>query len=294
MARATANEPAVTTRTSETVPAAVPVMRAALVVPPSDAIARAVPTHGESHAIADRAAELFAVFTARLCALGVTATELPASDAPFGSACGDLAAAFPDGAFLMRPSDLSRRPELAAVEAALGRANEPIVGRIAAPGLLDGGDVLRVGGTYYVGVPRVRRSELGIPAVAHGNALGRTSFAAAARERGFAVVEVPYNANVLRLRSVAAAIDDKTVLVASGVLDAAAFSGCRLLEAPRGEDLGAGVLSVGPRRVLANLRFRKTLPLLRKAKVAVEVIDLWEFGKLGITPSLLALPIRTP
>jgi hypothetical protein len=52
------------------------------------------------------------------------------------------------------------------------------------------------------------------------------------------------------------------------------------------------VLALGNRRVLANLRFRETTPLLRKAKFTVESIDLWEFGKIGATPSVMALALK--
>jgi hypothetical protein len=52
------------------------------------------------------------------------------------------------------------------------------------------------------------------------------------------------------------------------------------------------VLALGSRRVLANLRFRETIPLLRAARVAVDAIDLWEFGKIGVTPSTLALALK--
>jgi hypothetical protein len=31
---------------------------------------------------------------------------------------------------------------------------------------------------------------------------------------------------------------------------------------------------------------------LRKAKIAVEALDLWEFGKIGATPSLLVLALK--
>ena len=260
-------------------------------MPPVAALARVAPVHGESSPIPDRALEQFAVFGKRLAALGVAATTLAAGGEPLGSLCVDAAVVFADGAFLMRPSDLARRGEVAAVEAALASAGIPIVGRIAAPGLLDGGDVLVAGGTLFIAVPRARRSELGIPPMRHGNRLGREQLAAYARGAGFAVAEVALNEDVLRLRSVAAALDDRTVLCAPGVLDAAAFAGFETIEVPRGEDYAAGVLTLGPRRVLANVRFRRTLPRLRKAKIAVDAIDLWEFGKAGITPSLLALAV---
>jgi dimethylargininase len=249
------------------------------------------PVHGESHAIVERAREQFGVFTNRLSVAGVACGALEHGGAP-QVLCADLAVVFADGAFLMRPSDLRRRAEIAQAEAALARAGVPILGRIEAPGLLDGGDVLPAADTLYIGVARQRRAEFGIPAFVHGNALGREQLAAFARARQMRVVEVPMNADVLRLRSVASLLDAETLVYAPGVIDGTVLGALKLIEAPRGEDYGAGVLTLGPRRVLANLRFRQTTPLLRKAKVAVESIDLWEFGKLGITPSLLALVLK--
>jgi hypothetical protein len=49
---------------------------------------------------------------------------------------------------------------------------------------------------------------------------------------------------------------------------------------------------LGGRRVLANLRFRYAVPMLRKAKLDVVAIDLWEFGKVGGGPPSLVLPIK--
>jgi len=268
-------------------------LRAALVVKPSPALAGVQPTHGESHAIGERALEQFAVFTNRLAAHGVAATVLESSvAAPLAALSADAAVFFQDGAFLMRPSDPKRRSEIAAVEAALVAAQIPIVGRIVAPGLLDGADVLLAGDVAYIGVPRMRRSEIGIPAAVHGNVLGREQLAAYVATRNMRAIPVAINTDVRRLRAVASLVDAQTLLFAPGVIDGSAFTGLRLLEAPRGEDYGAGVLALGPGRVLANVRFRKTLPLLRKAKIAVDAIDLWEFGKIGATPSLLALALK--
>ena len=218
------------------------VMRAAFVVPPSAGLAAVHPVHGESNAIVERAREQFTVFANRLVAAGVKCAVPESEAAGASSLCADIALLFPEGAFVMRPSDLRRRGEVAAVEAALARAGIPIVGRIEAPGLLDGGDVLRVGDTVFIGVPRQRRAEVGIPAFVHGNALGREQLAAYARSLGRTVVEIAMNADVLRLRSVAAALDAETVLYAPGVIDGSVFAGLRTFEAPRGEDYGAGRL----------------------------------------------------
>jgi dimethylargininase len=263
------------------------------VVPPSAGIAAIRPVHGESHAIAERAIEQHRIFTGRLFAYGVKTVEAePDAGAPFGPMCADGAVVFADGAFIMRPSDLRRRAEIAALEAALGRAQIPIVGRIEAPGLLDGGDALLSGDTLFLGVMTKRAAETGIPSTVHGNALGRDQLASYARSKGLHVVEVAMADEALRLKSVASFVAADTLLFAPGLLDAAAFGNVKKIEAPRGEDFGAGVLALGNRRVLANLRFRETTPLLRKAKFTVESIDLWEFGKIGATPSMMALALK--
>jgi dimethylargininase len=268
-------------------------LRGALIVRASSAIAREAPVQGESNAIAERARDQQDVLIARLSAHGVATAVLEAqADAPQGWAVGDCAVVFPQGAFLMRPSALGRGSELPAVEAALAAAGVPIIGRIAAPGLLDGGDVLLGPQTLFLGVPLGRQSEIGIPVAVRGNAAGRAQLAAYARSAGYEVVEVPLAAEVRRLRSVASLVASETVLVAPGLADAEAFGGLKRLEARRGEDYGAGVLTLGERRVLANLRFRETVPMLRKSKIGVDAIDLWEFGKIGATPSSLVLALK--
>ncbi len=268
-------------------------LRAVVVVHPSAALASIPPLHGESNAIAERAIEQFGVFTGRLAAHGVKVLGAePVDGAPFGTFCADGAVIFADGAFLMRPSDLRRRGEIAPLEVALTAAGIPIVGRIEAPGLLDGGDVLLAGDTLFIAVSTPRRNEAGIRASLHGNALGREALAAYARSKSIKVIEVLVAAEASRLRSVASLVDTQTVLFATGLVDGAAFAGMQTIAVPRGEDFGAGVLALGNRRVLANLRFRETIPLLRKAKIAVDAIDLWEFGKIGATPSSMALALK--
>jgi dimethylargininase len=268
-------------------------LTAALVAPPSPAIAHAVPLHGESHAIAERASEQHAIFVGRLRAYGVAVTTLEGTSAhPLDSLAADLAVVFRDGAFVMRPSDLERRRSVAVVEAALQAAGVPIVGRIESPGLLDGGDVVRIGDTLFVGVPVARASDVGIHARSHGNALGREQLATYARANGLDVVDVEMSAECRRLRSVVAPLDTASVIVAGSLVDARAFAKYEIVSVPQGEDYGGGVLAVGGRTVIANLRFAETYKALRRAKVTVDAIDLGEFGKGGTTPSLLALALK--
>jgi hypothetical protein len=83
-----------------------------------------------------------------------------------------------------------------------------------------------------------------------------------------------------------------TVVAAPDRVDLVAATDLRVIEVPRGEELAAGVLALGERLVVANLRFRESIAILRKAKIAVEAIDLWEFGKGGFGPFSLALAVK--
>jgi dimethylargininase len=265
-------------------------LRAAIVFAPTPELSHLAPLQSEPNSIAERAREQFGIFTGRLAAAGVRTIEAASSAlSPFGA---DGAVVFPEGAFLMRPSDVRGRGAMAALETMLGDAGVPIVGRIEAPGLLDGGDVLFSGTTLYLGVTAARQAETGVPFVTRGNALGRAQLAAYARAKNIAVVDVAMASEVRRLRSVASLVDAKTIVVASGLLDASAFAGLDRIDVPRGEDYAAGVLALGNRRVLENLRFRETLPRLRASKRIVDAIDLWEFGKVGATPSSMVLALK--
>jgi len=61
---------------------------------------------------------------------------------------------------------------------------------------------------------------------------------------------------------------------------------------PRGEEVAAGVLAFDERSVIVNLRYRYSIGLLRAAKIEIEAIDLWEFGKAGIGPFQLVLATK--
>ena len=83
-----------------------------------------------------------------------------------------------------------------------------------------------------------------------------------------------------------------TVIAAPAKVDVTGVSGMTIVEVPLGEEYAAGVLPLGEMRVLANLRFRESLAIMRKAKIAVEAIDLWEFGKAGAGVFSLVLAVK--
>jgi dimethylargininase len=264
------------------------VLTAALVLRPSAAVDRLAPIKGEPSPIADRAREQHAIFVGTLRDHGVHVHEMePVSESPTETLVADCAIVLPQGAIIARPSQLERRSEVVAVERHLSELGVPIVGRIEAPGLLDATDVAVGLETVFVGVPRA-----GTGLRRRSNELGRKQLEAIVSQRGYRVVELAIANDVPRLRDVFSIVGTELAIAAPERVDLVAASGLRIVEVPRGEELAAGVLALGERRVIANLRFRESIALMRKARIAVEAIDLWEFGKAGFGPFSLALAVK--
>ena len=256
-------------------------LRAAVLVKPTASLEHATPLPGEPGAVYARALEQHEILRKTLAYFGVETIVLePRGEDPYETAVGDAAAVFEDGALIMRPSAMSRRGEADRLESEFSRLDVPIAGHIAAPGLLDGGDVLIVGHTAFVGVS------------ARSNEIGRSGFATVARARGFDVVEVALAAGASALRSFASAVAHDTIVIAPDKVDAGAFAGFRTILLERGEERAAGVICLGEHHVIADVRYRTSLARMRRAGIVVEGIDLYDFEKVGTTPSLLALALK--
>ncbi len=256
-------------------------LRAAALVRPTPAIERAMPLPGEPGAVYSRALEQHDVLRKTLQYFGVDAIAIePRGEDPFESSVIDAALAFEDGAIIMRPSEMSRRGEADRIEAEFARIDVPIAGHVAAPGLLDGGDVILAGGTAFVGMS------------GRGNTLGRAGFTAVAQAHGYRTVEVKLAAGVRSLQSVVSAVAKDTVIIAPDSADPSAFNGFNVITVNLGEEMAAGVICLGERHVIADVRYRTALVRMRKAGLVVEGIDLYDFEKIGITPSHLVLALK--
>jgi dimethylargininase len=260
----------------------------AIVCAPSSSIDCLLPIKGEPSPIADRAQEQHKILVRTLRDRGVNVTVLDSTlGTPTEALIADCAIVLPQGAILTRPSDVDRRAEVLSVERALDAAGIPIAGRIEAPGLLDATDVALAGDRVFIGVPRP-----GAGLRLRSNAIGRAQLAAFAAAADLRVVELAIAPDVPRLRNVFNVVAADAVVAAPDLVDLVPVRDLRVIEVPRGEEFAAGVLAFGPRRVIANLRFRYSIGLLRAAKIEVEAIDLWEFGKAGVGPFSLVLATK--
>jgi dimethylargininase len=168
--------------------------------------------------------------------------------------CGDLAV-------LARPGAPERRPEVAGAEAAVRELGLEVA-RIEAPGTLDGGDVLQVGDTVYVG--RGGRT----------NGEGIRQLRAHLPHR--TVVPVPLGA-VLHLKSAVTALPDGTIVCADrSLLDTSPLPPVRTVP----EEAGAHVVLLGDGQVLMAASAPRTAELLDDWGFDVAVVDIGEFERM--------------
>jgi len=216
-------------------------------------------------------------YAALLRSLGVEVVELPPlDDHPDGVFVEDTAVVVPGLAVVTRPGSPTRGGEVESVESAL-RTLIGRVERMAAPARLDGGDVLRVGSTVYVGCS-TRTDEVGAAALA-----------AHLEPLGYRLVTVAVS-GLLHLKTAATALPDGTLLTAGGVAPSA-FDVPDIVQVP--EATGANVLIVGE-TVVISASAPRTADLVRRQGIDVRVLDIGQLEAVeaGLTCLSVLIPER--
>lgn len=199
-----------------------------------------------------------------LATCGCTVRPIPPAHALADSVfVEDDAVVLDEVAIVTRPGASSRRAETAEVEAALAPFRGVV--RIAAPATLDGGDVLRIGRTLYVGVG------------SRTNVAGAAQLEAAAAPHGYEVVRVPAGP-CLHLKSAVTSLAPDAILVNPAWTDPARFDGCRAITVDPVEPFAANVLLVQG-TILCAAQFPRTADRLRAAGLTVQPIDMSELAK---------------
>lgn len=178
-------------------------------------------------------------------------------------------------ALIARSGAESRRPETAAVEeslTALGCAVE----RVREPGTLDGGDVLKVGDTVYVGQG------------GRTNAAGAEQLRAAFEPLGARVVTVPVS-KVLHLKSAVTALPDGTVIGHAPLVDDPSLFP-RFLAVP--EEAGSHVVLLGGGRLLMAASAPRSAELFAGLGLEPIPVDIGEFEKLEGCVTCLSVRLR--
>ncbi len=236
----------------------------ALVRAPGSRLAEGIVTHQRRVPVdVDLARAQHAAYTDALAACGWRIAPVPAvEDCPDSVFVEDAVVVCEDLAVLARPGAPARRAEVAGVAAMAGPLGLRTAA-IAAPGTLDGGDVLQAGHTVYVG--RGGRT----------NAAGIRQLRALLAPLGRTVIAVPLR-NVLHLKSAVTALPDGTFLLAPQLVPAALFPAVR----PVDEEAGCHVVPLGADRVMIAASAPRTAQLLDDLGFTPVVADIGEFEKL--------------
>ena len=199
----------------------------------------------------------------------------PADDCPDAVFIEDPVVVFGTLAVLCRSGAPSRRPETDAVGPLLAELG-CTVARIREPGTIDGGDVLKVGTTAYVGLTD------------RTNAEGIRQLAAFVGPVGFDVVAVP-TTKVLHLKSAVTALPDGTVIGYPPVVDDPASFPAFL---PVPEEAGSHVVILGDDLLLISAAAPRTAELLAARGYTPVAVDISEFEKLEGCVTCLSVRLR--
>lgn len=181
----------------------------------SPSFADAIVAHGGRRPDVDLAIEQHARYRTAIEAAGYDVEVLAGDpDHPDCVFIEDTAVVVGDIAVATRPGAEARRGEVGPVASRLAELRE--VRTIDSPGTLDGGDVMILGGTVYVG-----RS-------ARSNDDGIAQLAEIARTQGMTLVSLPVS-EVLHFKSGVLPVSHDTVVVTPGTVDETLLGGLRIV-----------------------------------------------------------------
>mgnify|MGYP002399320342 CR=1 FL=1 len=237
----------------------------ALLRRPSDRLAEGLVTHVDRVPVdVDLAKVQWGAYADALRAAGWSTVEVPAAqDCPDSVFIEDAVVIFDDLAVLTNPGAAERKPEVVGVEPVV-RDLGLQVARVSGEGTLDGGDVLKVGRTAYVGLG------------GRTNGAGIAALADLLSPHGWRVQAVPVE-RALHLKSAVTALPNGTIIGWDPVVDdPEAFASYEGMP----EEGGAHVVLLAEDHLLMAASAPRTADLLAARGYRITAVDISEFEKL--------------
>lgn len=249
----------------------------ALVRRPSPRLTDGLVTHVERQPVElATAIRQWEVYVDTLRAHGWSIVEVPdAPDCPDSVFVEDTMVMFRNVAVIALPGAASRRPEIVDAEKVVESLGYSL-NRIRPPGTLDGGDVLKIGDTVYVG--RGGRT----------NAEGIRQLRTILGPVGANVVAVPLT-KALHLKSAVTALPDGTVIGWAPVVDDPSVFPSFLAMPEEG---GAHVVHLGGDRLLMSADCPRSAELLADLGWSPVTVDISEYVKLEGCVTCLSVRLR--
>jgi dimethylargininase len=226
----------------------------------------------------EKANEQHAQYENALRSLGVEVISLPEEEGmPDSVFVEDAAVVLDEAAIITRPGAPSRRAEVASIERALAPFRKII--RIQAPGTLDGGDVLVIGKTIYVGIS------------SRSNPEAIQQLQTAVKQFGYTVEGVEVT-GCLHLKSAVTRVAEKTILINPNWVDKKIFLGSDFIEIDEEEPYAANGLLIR-NQVIYPDAFAKTLAKIVQAGIKVITLDVSEIAKAEGAVTCCSLIIKS-
>ncbi len=212
----------------------------------------------------ERAAAQHHAYCEALRALGCKLIALPMlPEMPDAVFVEDMAVVLDEVAIITRAGATSRREESPSVADALMPYRTTRA--IQAPGTIDGGDVVLIDRTLYVGQ------------AARSNAQGIAQLRSLLAPFDYRIEAVPTR-DCLHLKSAVTVVADGTLLVQPAWVDTTVFANHRLIEIDSGEEHAANALRIGD-SVIHPACFPRTRQRLQAAGITVVPVDISELQK---------------
>ena len=241
----------------------------------NDAVRTFIDVETIDFALAQRQHEAYRAMLARAGAtVVVLEVNLDHADAVF---IEDTAIVVDELAILTSMGAPSRAVEPRGIEPELSRHRSELV-RGEAPATIEGGDVLQVGRTLFVGQ------------TARTNAAGIAALADATRRFGYDVRAVRIH-DCLHLKTACTALPDGRLLLNPRWIDERDLEGFAIVHVPESEPDGPNVALVGD-RVLMGAAHPRTIALVQRLGFEVDSVDLSEFAKAEGCVTCLSLLVR--
>lgn len=219
-------------------------------------------------------------FVGTLKSLGVAVISVAAlPEQPDGVFVEDAAVVLPEAAVITRPGAVSRQPEVESVAAVLAE-HRPVV-RIPGPGSLDGGDVLRIGNTLFVGQSG-RTNPAGIAALAD-----------TVEPFGYEVRPVEVR-DCLHLKTACTFVPPHFLAANPAWVDVKAFGDLTVIAVDAKEPFAANTFTLAG-TTLVSAAFPKTELRLQKEGISTRRVEISEFHKAeaGLTCLCLLMEPRS-
>lgn len=203
------------------------------------------------------------------CGLEVQ-TLAPLEAYPDSTFVEDVAILTPEAAIITAPGAPSRRGEVEAIESVLETYYARIE-KIHAPGTLEGGDVMQIGRSFYIGLSK------------RTNPFGAEQLVTILKKIGVTALPVP-ETGFLHLKTAVTYVGRNTILVAEGFVPPKELEGFDKIQVPRAEHPAANCILING-KILMPAGFPKTRELIERLETEIVEVDISEFAKIdgGLT-----------